>query len=102
MRYKCGKCKDFHELMNVHFAKCKDCNYVTARCEEKGCDGLDGARRSITSHVGWYRGMGVKKYGYDDFHNPLPKVLKKNRRTTKTEKAGIRRASSPTMRSARP
>lgn len=96
MRYKCGKCRQFHWLSAMHFAKCKDCSFVAGRCEGEHCGGLDGARRSITAHVGWYRGIGVKKYGFEDFHRALVRPPVQKRTTTKSEKAGRRRAAALT------
>ena len=78
MRYRCGgrHCKQkFFWINEVQFAKCRDCNYVTARCEE--CGGLEGATRSVRSHVVWYMTLGIKRFGIEGFHQTLAKTPSK-------------------------
>ncbi len=75
MRYKCTKCCQFHWLTAMHFAKCKECNFIAARCDSERCGGLEGATRSLTSHVIWYKGRGTA-FGFEDFHKPLPSTAK--------------------------
>jgi protein gp37 len=71
MLYRCGgkHCKKrFFWISLIHFARCRTCNFISARCDN--CGGVKGAKRSVSSHVAWYRGLGVRKYGIGDYHNP--------------------------------
>lgn len=70
MLHKCGSrlCRRFFWVSQVSFARCKVCSFVATRCEK--CGGIESAKRSVKCHVSWYRGLGVKKYGMVDYHNP--------------------------------
>lgn len=65
--FRCGGCRNFFFLKLIHFAKCNVCNFVAMRCET--CGGVKGAARSVRSHVSWYKGVGVSKYGYQNLHD---------------------------------
>jgi hypothetical protein len=54
MRYaRCACCREFYLENRLAKLQCPSCTYTTYRC--KGCDGKEGAYRSIRAHFNWYR-----------------------------------------------
>lgn len=92
MLIRCRGCKQFYWPSLIIEARCDTCDFRTYVCEE--CGGKSGAIRRLHSHVAWYNGTGIKKYGYPDYHKPNSLSLRRYGRNAPDGRMRIVRLSA--------